>query len=94
MSDTTKLPDELVEKVARALCEAAGVIPDAKVSIGQDSWETFIPEAAKVCEALDISGIISDLRFYGRTWDGSPTPDLWEDAGQRARTRLSKMGVE
>lgn len=88
---TNDLPDALIEKVARALCEAAGVIPDAKVSIGQDSWETFIPEAAKVCEALDISGIINDLRFYAEV---EHPADKFEPLGQRARTRLSKMGVE
>lgn len=96
------LPDALIEKVARDIINQTDDLAANGYMPGEIPEQAASRIAQAALTALDISGIISDLRFYGdeETYTGKPdnitTLVDWPidaDKGQRARTRLSNLGI-
>jgi hypothetical protein len=94
---TNDLPDALIDKIKEQLPSRMWFDPSDPTAA---KWATDI--AISIAKALDISGIISDLRFYEDKEnykignflpDVGRVPTVADDQGQRARTRLEKMGI-
>lgn len=87
---TTKIPDAVIERVAKAMFVKP--ISDSRLA-----------DVRAGLEALDLSGIIADLEFYGdeENWKWKVQPQSeWlyncgakinGDCGHRARERLGKL---
>ena len=66
MTNNNELPDWLIEKVARAICESEGVIADAESSMNVYSWESYIDNAKAALSTLPIMEMIDALERYSR----------------------------
>jgi hypothetical protein len=94
-----EIPEEVVERAARAACESTSGPFEFMSPAGQNAWRI---EARAALSAAGVGEMVKALEFYQRAWkfktlkhrpglEWSATEELLDDCGNRAKFALSSF---